>query len=254
MCRDKQTAADTSQLSGGTATGAATFSFIQVKLLPSSTIACSNQFKTALLSENMTFMKIPRFPMGRYIMLILLHSWLQIALPPRSPLRSFLLFWMGKRRGHPCLGWLCRSSQVSELATVLMYFALQAIERQGVNISYGRLLELMHSTIAATNHAPQNHFGKGVFGRIFDGAMDFTGMSGQTPCLCSNHPFDFNRPLMIWTIPHQSWHYLWVLCLVIVTKCNHCVHSELLKSMCSSSKQCELGQKVYQIQFWLLGK
>lgn len=55
----------------------------------------------------------------------------------------------------------------------------------------------MYQTIASVSGAaPQQTMG-GFLGKFLDGAMDFAGMSGQSPCLCSNVAFDMNRPLAI---------------------------------------------------------
>lgn len=73
----------------------------------------------------------------------------------------------------------------------------QAIERNGTNISYRMLLEAMYYTIASiSGSGPPPSMG-GFLGKFLDGAMDFAGMSGQSPCLCSNVAFDMNRPLAI---------------------------------------------------------
>lgn len=72
----------------------------------------------------------------------------------------------------------------------------QAIERNGTQISYGKLLESMYYSIASLHGGPPPSY-SGFLGRMMDSAMDFAGGGGQTPCLCANTAFDFNRPLAI---------------------------------------------------------
>ena len=84
-----------------------------------------------------------------------------------------------------CLGDLCAEE-----------FPGQAIERNGTSISYRVLLEAMYQTIASISGTHPQTMG-GFLGKFLDGAMDFAGMSGQSPCLCSNVAFDMNRPLAI---------------------------------------------------------
>ena len=72
---------------------------------------------------------------------------------------------------------------------------VQAIERGGTNISYGRLLEAMYHSIASLSGGPPPS--GGILGNLMSGVMDFAGMGGQTPCLCANTAFDMNRPLAI---------------------------------------------------------
>lgn len=73
---------------------------------------------------------------------------------------------------------------------------IQAIERNGTGISYLGLLQGMYYTIASLHGGPAPPMG-GFMGKLVDGAMDIAGMSGQSPCLCSNVPFDLNRPIAI---------------------------------------------------------
>lgn len=74
---------------------------------------------------------------------------------------------------------------------------VQAIERNGTGISYGRLLEAMFYTIASVNGGAAPSLGGGFLGRIMESVGDVAGMGGQTPCLCANTAFDFNRPLAL---------------------------------------------------------
>lgn len=74
---------------------------------------------------------------------------------------------------------------------------MQAIEQNGTGISYGKLLESMFFTIASVNGGPPPSYGGGFLGKMMESASGFAGSGGQTPCLCANTPFDFNRPLAL---------------------------------------------------------
>jgi hypothetical protein len=80
--------------------------------------------------------------------------------------------------------------------SLIPHGCVQAIERNGTGISYLGLLQGMYYTIASLHGGPAPPMG-GFMGKLVDGAMDIAGMSGQSPCLCSNVPFDLNRPIAI---------------------------------------------------------
>ena len=84
---------------------------------------------------------------------------------------------------------------------------VQAIERYGTRITYGDLLTFMTHTLQAANPGagqgltgliPQSlgHYGD-MLRHVMDGALDYAGMSGQTPVMCCNMPFDLSRPLAL---------------------------------------------------------
>ncbi|BDA41997.1 Metacaspase-1A [Coccomyxa sp. Obi] len=85
---------------------------------------------------------------------------------------------------------------------------IQAIERQGTSITY---LQLLYSMTQALEQLQASH-GKprppklpaeigGLFGgmvnKLVNGALDLAGLSGQTPVICSNYPFDLNRSIAL---------------------------------------------------------
>lgn len=84
---------------------------------------------------------------------------------------------------------------------------MQAIERQGTHITYLQLLYSMTQALeqlhASTGSRPPKLPPKvgGLFGglvsKVVNGALDMAGLSGQTPVICSNVPFDLNRPVAL---------------------------------------------------------
>jgi hypothetical protein len=84
---------------------------------------------------------------------------------------------------------------------------LQAIERQGTHITYLQLLYSMTQALEQLHASQGNRPPKlppqvgGLFGglvnKVVKGALDFAGLSGQTPVMCSNVPFDLNRAVAL---------------------------------------------------------
>ncbi|KAK9908707.1 hypothetical protein WJX75_001808 [Coccomyxa subellipsoidea] len=84
---------------------------------------------------------------------------------------------------------------------------IQAIERQGTHITYLQLLYSMTQALEQLHASQGNRPPKlppqvgGLFGglvnKVVKGALDFAGLSGQTPVMCSNVPFDLNRAVAL---------------------------------------------------------
>eukprot|EP00884_Botryococcus_braunii_P000501 jgi/Botrbrau1/10451/Bobra.0133s0058.1 len=75
---------------------------------------------------------------------------------------------------------------------------IQGIERWGPYVTYGQLLLDMTYTLQTVNSSAMPTGGVGIFSKVLNSALDFLGLSGQTPVLSSNAPFDMmSRPLCI---------------------------------------------------------
>ena len=97
--------------------------------------------------------------------------------------------------------WACRSTGAATWAFI------NAIEKLGTGVSYGRLLDEMHATLhRAVGSAGGGGGGgmpelPGLLGLLLGVGMNMSGGmpggGGQNPVLSASTPFDLNSPLML---------------------------------------------------------
>jgi hypothetical protein len=74
--------------------------------------------------------------------------------------------------------------------TLHVRFCLQAIEQSSAVVSYAQLLEAMHNGMERLREKAAPGW-SGILGRKL-GAMRILGVGKQTPCICSNTPFELD--------------------------------------------------------------
>ena len=176
--RDKQVAADTSQLAaGGSHTGAATFTFIQSIEAYGTSLSYEALLRNVSGGASLSFFSIQLF------------FDLFSAPPPLTLLLSFLSLSLSRARA--------RFFPLSQINQQIENKQMKTVLDDSVNNGPSSGLAGLGLPVSLGGGGGGGTAG-GIMGKLnslLSGALDAAGMSGQTPCLTSNFAFDLNTPL-----------------------------------------------------------
>jgi hypothetical protein len=187
---------------------------------------CPCDFKQAgqIVDDEINAVMVNPLPAGAKLHAVVdaCHSGSTFDLPYRTEMTAAGASWereynhqprayKGTRGGLAVQFGAARDSQVAadtaalsgSVSTGAATFAfIQAVEREGTNVSYGRLLHAMFDTMrasvgvssAAQGAGPAAPQLGGLLGALLGVGM-MGGMKGQNPCLSASEAFDLNSPI-----------------------------------------------------------